>query len=63
MVGNRMEWYDFGIYGYLTATMTTIFVPDVPKEWQLVVVLAGFAVSFLVRPARRPHRAVSARWR
>lgn len=50
MVGNGMEWYDFGIYGYLTATMTTVFVPDVPKEWQLVVVLAGFAVSFLVRP-------------
>ncbi|WP_052466057.1 MFS transporter [Mobilicoccus massiliensis] len=50
VVGNGMEWYDFGIYGYLTATMTTVFVPNVPKEWQLVVVLAGFAVSFLVRP-------------
>ncbi|GAB49787.1 MFS transporter [Mobilicoccus pelagius] len=50
VVGNGMEWYDFGIYGYLTATMTTVFVPDVPQQWQLLVVLAGFAVSFLVRP-------------
>lgn len=51
VVGNGMERYDFGIYGYLTATMTQIFVPDVAKEWQLFVVLAGFAVSFVVRPS------------
>lgn len=50
MVGNGMEWYDFGIYGYLTATMTTVFVPNIAPKWQLLVVLAGFAVSFLARP-------------
>ncbi|MEL4359230.1 MULTISPECIES: MFS transporter [unclassified Luteococcus] len=50
LVGNGMEWYDFGIYGYLTATMAVLFVPDVPEQWRMAVVLAGFAVSFVVRP-------------
>ena len=25
VVGNFMEWFDFGIYGYLTVVMTTVF--------------------------------------
>ncbi|MFV0435471.1 MAG: MFS transporter [Leucobacter sp.] len=49
-VGNFMEWYDFGIYGYLAVTMTKVFTEGMPKELGLTVTLLGFAVSFLVRP-------------
>ena len=27
-MGNLMEWYDFGIYGYLAATLGKVFYPD-----------------------------------
>lgn len=50
VVGNFMEWYDFGIYGYLTVTMTAVFTQGLPEEWQLLAVMFGFAVSYLVRP-------------
>lgn len=49
-VGNFMEWYDFGLYGYLTVTMTAVFTGGLPEEWQLLAVMFGFAVSYLVRP-------------
>lgn len=50
VVGNFMEWYDFGIYGYLTVTMTAVFTQGLPQQWQLLAVMFGFAVSYLVRP-------------
>ncbi|TDT34245.1 MFS transporter [Naumannella halotolerans] len=50
VVGNFMEWFDFGIYGYLAVTLAVVFVSDVPEPWALVVTLLGFAISFLVRP-------------
>ena len=49
-VGNFMEWFDFGIYGYLTVTMTKVFTEGLDEGVGLLVVLFGFAVSFLVRP-------------
>lgn len=50
VVGNFMEWFDFGIYGYLAVTLTAVFASDVPAPWGLLVTLLGFAISFLVRP-------------
>lgn len=50
VVGNFMEWFDFGIYGYLAVTLTVVFASDVPAPWNLLVTLLGFAISFLVRP-------------
>ncbi|KAB1654810.1 MFS transporter [Pseudoclavibacter chungangensis] len=50
VVGNFMEWYDFGIYGYLAVTMTTVFTEGMDERMGLLVTLFGFAVSFLVRP-------------
>ncbi|AGF73163.1 MFS transporter [Corynebacterium halotolerans] len=50
VVGNFMEWYDFGIYGYLTVTMTAVFTQGLPEQWRLLAMLLGFAVSYLVRP-------------
>ncbi|MEL5992444.1 MFS transporter [Microbacterium phosphatis] len=50
VVGNFMEWFDFGIYGYLAVTMTAVFTEGLPREAGLLLTLFGFAVSFLVRP-------------
>ncbi|RBP97278.1 MFS transporter [Bifidobacterium aemilianum] len=50
VVGNFMEWYDFGVYGYLAVTMTSVFTKGLPESMGLLVMLLGFAVSFLVRP-------------
>lgn len=50
VVGNFMEWFDFGIYGYLALTLSAVFASNVPAPWDLLVTLLGFAISFLVRP-------------
>ncbi|WP_167048245.1 MFS transporter [Microbacterium halimionae] len=50
VVGNFMEWFDFGIYGYLAVTLAVVFTSDLPDPWGLLVTLFGFAISFLVRP-------------
>jgi MHS family proline/betaine transporter-like MFS transporter len=49
-VGNFMEWFDFGIYGYLTIVMTTVFTQGMSQSVGVLVMLLGFAVSFLARP-------------
>lgn len=49
-VGNFMEWYDIGIYGYLAVTMTSVFTEGMTQSMGLIVTLLGFAVSFVVRP-------------
>lgn len=49
-VGNAVEWFDFGIYSYLAATIGQVFFPEVSGPMQLVFSFATFAVAFLVRP-------------
>ncbi|MFJ4027373.1 MFS transporter [Paenarthrobacter sp. NPDC089989] len=49
-VGNFIEWYDIGIYGYLAITMTSVFTEGMDQRTGLLVTLLGFAVSFIVRP-------------
>jgi len=49
-VGNFIEWYDIGVYGYLAVTMTKVFTEGMDETWGLLVTLLGFAVSFVVRP-------------
>ncbi|MFT3900680.1 MAG: MFS transporter [Gordonia sp. (in: high G+C Gram-positive bacteria)] len=49
-VGNFMEWYDFGVYGYLAITMNHVFLSGFGERLGLTLTLLGFAVSFLVRP-------------
>ena len=49
-VGNFIEWYDIGIYGYLAITMTAVFTEGMDPSMGLLVTLLGFAVSFVVRP-------------
>lgn len=49
-VGNFIEWYDVGVYGYLAVTLTDVFTAGMDERVGLLVTLLGFAVSFLVRP-------------
>ncbi|GAA0521581.1 MFS transporter [Saccharopolyspora subtropica] len=49
-VGNFIEWYDVGVYGYLAVTLTKVFTEGMDPQLGLLVTLLGFAVSFLVRP-------------
>lgn len=48
--GNAMEWFDFGIYSYLAATIGQVFFPEASGVMQLVYSFATFAIAFLVRP-------------
>ncbi len=49
-LGNAMEWFDFGIYSYLAATLGKVFFPSGDSTVSLLSSFATFAVAFLVRP-------------
>ncbi|WP_246704101.1 glycine betaine/L-proline transporter ProP [Rhizobium sp. P38BS-XIX] len=49
-LGNAMEWFDFGVYGFVAATVGKVFFPDASPAVQTVAALATFSVPFLVRP-------------
>ena len=48
MAGNAIEWFDYGIYGYLAVHLSTQIFGG--SENAILWTLFGFAVSFLVRP-------------
>ncbi|MFJ3233981.1 MFS transporter [Streptomyces sp. NPDC086787] len=49
-LGNCMEWFDFGVYSYLAATIGKVFFPGASPAAQLVSSFATFAAAFVVRP-------------
>lgn len=49
-LGNGMEWFDFGVYGYLATSLGKIFFPDANSGLQLIATLATFSVPFFIRP-------------
>ncbi|HET8604789.1 MAG TPA: MFS transporter [Marmoricola sp.] len=49
-VGNFVEWFDYASYGYLAATISTVFFPATDKTSALLATFAVFAVSFFIRP-------------
>ncbi|KMM77240.1 MFS transporter [Xanthomonas sp. NCPPB 1128] len=49
-LGNAMEWFDFGVYGYLAVTLGHVFFPSTNPTAQLIAMFATFTVAFLVRP-------------
>jgi MFS family permease len=49
-VGTMIEWYDFYIFGTLTAILALKFYPPGNDVFAYVAYLATFAVGFLVRP-------------
>ncbi len=48
--GNTLEWYEFALYGYLTAVMAPLFFPASNPWLSLVLMFATFAISFVMRP-------------
>ena len=51
VVGNLMEWYDVGVYGYLAVIIGQMFLPDGSSSAQNLFSLGVFAVTFIARPA------------
>ncbi|HEX5339950.1 MAG TPA: MFS transporter [Gammaproteobacteria bacterium] len=49
-LGNCMEWFDFGVYGYLAVTIGHIFFPSHNPTTELLAAFGGFAVAFVIRP-------------
>jgi MHS family proline/betaine transporter-like MFS transporter len=52
MLGNTLEWFDYGIYGYLTVYVGYHFFEPFThdRSTQTLFALLGFAVSFMLRP-------------
>lgn len=49
-VGNVMEWYDVGVFGYLIVTLGPVFLPDADSATQVIFMLGTFASTYLFRP-------------
>ena len=50
VIGNVLEWYDFGVYGYLVPTLSALFFPAGDPTVALLSTFAVFGVGFLMRP-------------
>ncbi|BBY19904.1 proline/betaine transporter [Mycobacterium stomatepiae] len=50
-IGNVMEWYDFGVYGYIATTIARVFYPgDSVSAVHLIATFGTLAAAFVVRP-------------
>jgi MFS transporter, MHS family, proline/betaine transporter len=50
VIGNVLEWYDFGVYGYLVPTLSVLFFPASDPLVSLLLTFAVFGVGFVARP-------------
>ncbi len=50
MIGNVLEWYDFGLYGFLAPLIGAHFFPFANPIASLLGAYAGFAIGFAMRP-------------
>lgn len=50
VVGNTMEWYDVGVFGYLITTMGYTFLPEADPSTATLFLLGTFAATFIARP-------------
>ncbi|WP_435169018.1 glycine betaine/L-proline transporter ProP [Falsirhodobacter sp. 1013] len=49
-LGNAMEWFDFGVYGFVAYALGQVFFPSASPAVQTIAALGTFSVPFLVRP-------------
>ncbi|MGZ4563882.1 MAG: MFS transporter, partial [Mycobacterium sp.] len=50
-IGNFMEWYDFGVYGYIATTLAQVFYPGKSVSGvHLIATFGTLAAAFVVRP-------------
>lgn len=50
IVGNVLEWYDFGVYGFFAPIIAIHFFPADNPTTSLVATFGAFAAGFLMRP-------------
>jgi MHS family proline/betaine transporter-like MFS transporter len=50
IVGNMLEWYDFAVYGFLTAVIARVMFPAGDPTASLLLSVGAFGVGFLTRP-------------
>ncbi|WP_031464476.1 MFS transporter [Sciscionella sediminilitoris] len=50
LAGSTIEYYEFGVYGYLSVTISPLFFPGGNATAALLSTLAVFGSSFLIRP-------------
>ena len=50
VIGDVLEWYDFGVYAYLAVTLSRLFFPSHDRLASLLSTFAVFGVGFLMRP-------------
>ena len=50
VIGNILEWYDFGVYGYFVSTISVLFFPLSDPVAKLLLTFAVFGVGFVMRP-------------
>lgn len=50
LVGTAIEYYEFGIYGYMAATIGPLFFPSTDPTASLLAILAVFGSAFVMRP-------------
>lgn len=49
-IGNFVEWFDYGVYGYFAVVISRVFFPDSDPSTALLLTFGLFAISFVVRP-------------
>ncbi|MCE3553310.1 MFS transporter [Pseudonocardia sp. RS11V-5] len=49
-MGNAIEWYDYGVYGYLATVIKQVFFPEASPAAGTILVFAGIAIPFILRP-------------
>src|ERR1700733_6511538 len=50
-IGNVMEWYDFGVYGYIATTIAQVFYPgNSVSAVHLIATFSTLAAAYVVRP-------------
>ncbi|MGI4944023.1 MAG: MFS transporter, partial [Janthinobacterium lividum] len=49
-IGNVLEYYDFGVYGFFAAVLARKFFPGTDEVASLLATFAAFGVAFLARP-------------
>ncbi len=50
VIGNALEWYDFVVYGFMTAIISRLFFPTDSEYASLLAAMATFGVGFFMRP-------------
>ena len=49
-LGNAIEWFDFGVYGYVAYVLGKVFFPNSSPSIQMIAALATFSIPFIFRP-------------